>query len=180
VRPPVSIGILALAALGVAACSCPQSNVVLDDFEGCSGTCGWTVVGAGSVAIVSTILPGEHGMEMTGGMTASKAVNPTSIDDTYSLAMIADCPDGIGATLTANVPNAADITLSLALAIDNSLTSSGDPPDYTGVTYVPLVGAISLPTGVAAASVTRVTLQPSAGGTCTVDRIELQAATPCQ
>jgi hypothetical protein len=173
---PLALPILGALATG---CSCPASNIVLDDFEGCSGTCGWTIAGAGTVTIVSTILPGEHGMQMTGGIVASKAVSPTIIDDTYSLSMVANCPDGIGATLTAAVPNAPDLMLSVQLAIDDSLSSSGDAPDYTGVTYVPLAGGVSFPSGITSVSVNRVTLEPAAGGTCTVDLIELQAATPC-
>ncbi len=168
------------AVTGLAGCSCPENSTLVDDFEGCSGSCGWTVTGAGTAKVVSTILPGEHGLEMTGGITATKSISPVTIDNTYSLELVGDCPDGLAATLTATVPKAADITLAVALAEDDSLTTSGDPPDYTGVTYVPLVGGITLPSGVATAAVTQVALAPAAGASCIVDLVRIGAAEPCQ
>jgi hypothetical protein len=167
-----------VAALGTAACSCPQSNILIDDFEGCSGTCGWTVSG-GSASIVSTILPGEHGLRMDGGVTATKSTSPTTIDATYSLELVGNCPDGLSATISATVPNKPAISVMVMLAIDNSLDSSGNPPNYSGASYVPLVGAIDLPSGIQSASVHQVTLLPAAGGSCTVDLVRLAAAQPC-
>jgi hypothetical protein len=167
------------AATGLPACSCPQSNILIDDFESCSGTCGWTISGSGTASIVSTILPGEHGLRMPGGVTATKSIPPATVDNTYSLELVGDCADGIAATLTATVPKAPDITLKVTLAIDNSLTTSGNPPNYTGASYVPLVGGLTLPSGVTTAAVHQVTLSPAAGAACTVDLVRLTAATPC-
>jgi hypothetical protein len=169
---------LVLAALLCGGCSCPQNNVLVDDFEGCKGTCGWTVSG-GSAMVVSTILPGEHGLEIDGGATAAKSISPVSIDTSYSLRMIADCPDGLAATVAATAPNASDLSISVMLSIDTTLTSSGDPPDYSGATYVPITGFIDLPSGVMSASVHQVTLQPASSAPCTVDVIRLDSATPC-
>jgi len=169
---------LAAALLG-AACSCPQTQVLVDDFEGCTGTCGWTLSTAGAAQLVSTILPGEHGLQIQGGVTATKSIAPATLDTTYSLELVADCPDGIAATLAATVPGAADVTIDIALAIDDSLTSSGNAPDYTGVAYVPLVGDINLPTGVASVVVHQVAFQTSAGGTCTIDLIRLTSTPAC-
>lgn len=169
--------LLALAALG-AACSCPQKRVLVDDFEDCTGTCGWDVSG-GDAAVVSTILPGEHGLRLDGGSTAVKAIAVTSIDTTWSLQLVADCPAGLLATLAATVPGSGDVSLAVMLAIDNSLTSSGDSPDYSGATFVPLVGDITLPTGAMTASVHQITLQPSAGAACTVDVVRITAGSTC-
>jgi hypothetical protein len=166
------------ASAFIAGCSCPSSNVLIDDFEGCSGTCGWTIAG-GTASVVSTILRGEHGLQITGGATATKTISPATIDSTYSFSLVGNCPDGIGASLLASVPGAADITVKVMLALDDSLDSDGDPPDYTGATYVPLVGDIDLPSGVTSATVRQVTIEPASGGTCTVDLVRLVEAEPC-
>ncbi len=168
-----------VSALLLAACSCPQTTVLVDGFEGCSGACGWAVSGAGTATVVSTILPGEHGLRIDGGVTASKSIPSATIDTTYSLQLVAACPDGLAASLTVTVPGSPDATVAVMLAEDSSLTSNGDPPDYTGASYVPLVGSVDLPTGVMSAVVTQVTLQPVAGAECTVDLIELTSVTPC-
>jgi hypothetical protein len=169
--------VLLVSALG-AGCSCPSSNVLIDDFEGCGGSCGWTITG-GTASVVSTILPGEHGLQIAGGATAAKTISPATIDSTYSFSVVGNCPDGIGASLVATVPDAADITISVMLAIDDSLDSDGDPPNYTGATYVPLVGDIDLPSGITSATIRQVALEPAAGGTCTVDLVRLVEAEPC-
>ena len=175
--PRHRLPVVALGAL-LSACSCPQNKALVDDFEGCKGTCGWTVSG-GSAMVVSTILPGEHGLQIDGGATAAKSISPVSIDTSYSLRMIADCPDGLAATVAATAPNASDLSISVMLSIDTTLTSSGDPPDYSGATYVPLSGFINLPSGVMSAVVHQVTLQPATGGPCTVDVIRITSTTPC-
>lgn len=166
------------AGVAIASCSCPNTSILISDFEGCSGTCGWTIV-SGTASIVSTILPGEHGLQLTGGASATKAISPAPIDSTYSLSLIGNCPDGIAGTLVASVPGQADITIDVMLAIDDSLDSNGDPPDYTGATYVPLVGDIDLPSGLTAATVQQVTLTPATGGDCTVDIVTLTESEPC-
>jgi hypothetical protein len=173
---------LVLAAVGASllGCSCPSTSILLADFEGCSGTCGWTVTGMGNAMVVSTILPGEHGLEMNGAITATKSVTSTTIDNTYSFGLVGDCPSGLAATLTATVPGTGDTSLMVMLAIDNSLDSNGNPPDYSGASYVPLVGDITLPSGVMSATVHQVALQPTAGSPCTVDLLQLSAAVPCQ
>jgi hypothetical protein len=160
-------------------CSCPQKNILIDDFESCSGTCGWTISG-GTAKVVSTILPGEHGLQMDGGATATKSISPATIDNTFSLELVGDCPSGLAATLTVSVPGTGDTTVMVMLAIDNSLDNNGNPPDYSGASYVPLVGAITLPSGVMSGSVHQVALQPSGGSPCTVDLVRLGAAVPCQ
>jgi hypothetical protein len=172
--------VAAVAFASLFGCSCPQTNILLADFEGCSGTCGWTLSGTGTAAVVSTILPGEHGLEMTGGVTATKSISPVTIDNTYSLELVGDCPSGLAATLTASVSGTGDTSLMVMLAIDNSLDSNGNPPDYSGASYVPLVGAITLPSGVSSAGVHEVALQPTMGSPCTVDLVRLGAAVPCQ
>ena len=169
--------IAALSAL-LAACSCPSTNVVLDDFEGCSGACGWTVNG-GTAEVVSTILPGEHGLQITGGATAVQDVPIFSIDTTYSLQMVADCPAGLAATLTATQPGAGDISISVMLSLDTTLDSSGNTPNYQGATYVPLLGTIDLPSGLMSVAVHQIILQPSMGASCTVDVIRVTSVTPC-
>jgi hypothetical protein len=168
----------ALAALLCGACSCPQHDVLVDDFESCTGTCGWSISG-GSAKVVSTLLPGEHGLEIDGGATATKSITPAAIDTSYSLRMVADCPDGLSATVTATVPSTGDVSISVVLSIDTTLTSSGDPPDYSGATYVPLTGFINLPSGTMSASAHQVSLQPASSAPCTVDVIKLLSATPC-
>jgi hypothetical protein len=165
--------------LAGASCSCPSSNILIDDFEGCGASCGWTIAGTGGASIVSTILPGEHGLRIAGGSTAAKTISPALIDSTYSVSLVGDCPDGIGVSLVASVTGAADITVAVMLAIDDSLDTNGNPPSYTGATYVPLVGGISLPSGVTSATVRQVTLEPATGGTCTVDLVRLTEAEPC-
>ncbi len=170
--------VLGCALLG-AACSCPETQVVVDDFEGCTGTCGWALSTPGTAQIVSTILPGEHGLQIEGGVTATKAIPPATIDTTYSLQLVADCPDGIAATLAATVPGAASVTIDVSLAIDDSLTSSGNAPDYTGVSYVPLVGNVNLPTGIMSVIVHQVALQTSPGASCTINIVRLTATPAC-
>jgi hypothetical protein len=152
--------------------------VLVDDFEGCKGTCGWAVSG-GSATLVSTILPGEHALQIDGGATAVKSIPAVTIDVSYSLQLVADCPNGLAATLAATVPGTGDVSLPVMLSIDETLTSSGDPPDYSGATYVPRSGFITLPSGVMSAVVHQVTLQPAAGGPCTVDVIRITSTTPC-
>ena len=168
-----------LAAGLLAACSCPQTTVLVDDFEGCSGSCGWAASGTGSVAVVSTILPGEHGLRVDGGVTVSKTIPPATIDTTYSLQLVADCVDGLTANLAASVPGSADITIAVMLALDDSLDTNGNTPDYSGASYVPLVGSIDLPSGLMSAIVHQVTLTPAPGATCTVDLVQLSSVTPC-
>jgi hypothetical protein len=177
-RPLLALALAATALLG-AACSCPATQVLVDDFEGCTGTCGWSLTGAGTGRLVSTLLPGEHGLQIDGGMTATKSIPPASIDTSYSLQLVAECPDGLKATLAASIPGAADVTLDVALAIDTSLTSSGNAPDYTGVSYVPLVGTINLPTNIMSVIVHQVSFQASAGATCTLDLIRLTTISTC-
>jgi hypothetical protein len=138
------------------------------------------VSGAGTATVVSTILPGEHGLRITGGITATKSIAPVHIDNTYSVELVGDCPAGLAATLTATVPGKADVTLMATLSIDNSLDTNGNPPDYSGASYVPLVGAIVFPSGVTSATVHQVSLMPAAGSPCTVDLVRLGAAVPCQ
>jgi hypothetical protein len=178
--PSLAVAATALAsALFAAACSCPQTKVLVDDFEGCTGACGWALSVPGTAVVVSTILPGEHGLQMDGGITAIKTISATTIDTTYSLQLVADCPEGLTATLAATEPDSSALTLPVTLSIDETLTSSSDTPDYTGVSYVPLVGVIDLPTGVMSVIVHQVALQPAAGASCTVDTIELTSARPC-
>ncbi len=180
VSPRLAATVLAIvSALLPAACSCPQTTVLVDDFEDCSGACGWALSGSGSATVVSTILPGEHGLRIDGGVTATKTIPSATIDTTYSLQMVADCPNGLAATLAISVPGAPDATVTVMLALDSSLTSNGDPPDYSGASYVPLVGSVVLPTGVMSAIVHQVTLAAVAGAECTVDLIELTSVTPC-
>jgi hypothetical protein len=171
--------LLVAAASVLAACSCPKNEVLVDDFEGCTGTCGWTVSGPGTARLVSTILPGEHGLAMDGGVTAEKTIPVATIDPTYSLLLVASCPAGMTASLAATVAGTGDVSLPVMLALDTSLTPSGDPPDYSGASYVPLTGTLTFPGGVMSAAVHQVTLQPAAGGTCTVDLLRLSATTPC-
>lgn len=168
---------IAAAAL-ISACSCPQQNVLVDDFEGCTGTCGWSITG-GSAAVVSTILPGEHGLRLTGVSTAVKSIPAVSLDPSWSLNLVAHCPSGLAATLAGSVPGQADAQLSVMLALDTSLTSSGDPPDYSGADYVPLVGTITWPMGLMSAGVHQITFQPSTGEACTIDVIRFTVTTPC-
>jgi hypothetical protein len=176
---PTLAALSLVAALSAGACSCPQTTVSVDDFEGCSGTCGWAISGSGTAVVVSTILPGEHGLRMDGGITATKSIAAATIDTTYSLQLVADCPDGLAANLAISVPGAPDATIAVMLALDSSLTSNGDPPDYSGASFVPLVGSVDLPTGVMSAVVHQLTLQPVAGASCTVDLIELTSVTTC-
>jgi hypothetical protein len=171
--------LLALAAPLVAACSCPQTTVLVDDFEGCTGACGWTVSQANGAGVVTTILPGEHGLDIAGGVTVTKTIPPATIDTTYSLQLVADCVDGLTAILSASVPGAPDITVDVMLALDDSLDSNGNTPDFSGANYVPLVGSIDLPTGLMSAVVHQVTLLPATGATCTVDLVQLTSVTPC-
>ncbi len=167
-----------LVTLG-GACSCPPMQVLVDDFEGCTGTCGWTLVPAGAAQVVSTILPGEHGLQITGGATASAEIAPATIDTTYSLALVAACPEGISAVLTATVPGAGEVAIDVPLALDDSLTSSGNAPDYTGVTFVPLVGDINLPANVMSVVVHGVAFQTIAGAPCTIDVVRLTSTPAC-
>ncbi len=170
--------ILVLAAL-LTACSCPQNKVLIDDFESCTGACGWTIT-SGSATVVSTILPGEHGFRITGGATAVKAFPTASIDPSYSLQLVADCPAGLAASLAATVAGAtSDVSLAVTLALDDSLTSSGDTPDYTGAAYVPLLGTITWPMGLMSAGVHQITLQPAGTDPCTVDVVRLTSSPPC-
>jgi hypothetical protein len=164
--------------LAVAACSCPGTKALVDDFEGCTGTCGWTVKG-GSAAVVSTILPGEHGLRIDDGATAAKSVGPFLVDTTYSLQLVADCPNGLSATVSAGTPAEPSLSIDVMLVIDNTLDSSGNAPDYTGLAYVPLAGDITLPNGVMSASVKGVTLTPAKGGPCTVDLVRITSTPPC-
>jgi hypothetical protein len=180
-RPSLVLAVLfagCLASAGGAGCSCPSANVVLADFEGCSGACGWTVTG-GSATVVSTILPGEHGLQIDGGATAVTSVPIFSIDATYSLQMVADCPAGLAATLTATEPGAGDVTIPVMLSLDTTLDSSGNTPNYQGAAYVPLLGTIDLPSGLMSVAIHQITLQTSAGATCTVDVLRVTSATPC-
>lgn len=179
ILPRTATLLAALAAAILApACSCPQSKVLIDDFEGCSGTCGWTVSG-GTGSVVSTILPGEHGLRIDGGATAVKAIPLSTIDTSWSLQLVGDCPAGLAASLSATVAGAPDVVIPVTLAIDTSLTSSGDPPDYSGASFVPLAGTIDLPTGVTNAAIHQITLQPAAGASCTVDVVRLTSTPPC-
>jgi hypothetical protein len=173
-----SLALVAIVATIAAACSCPGTTVLVDDFEGCTGTCGWTVNG-GTASVVSTILPGEHGLELSGGAKASKSIMPVTIDGTYSFQLVASCPAGLGATLSASTPSDPAIKLTVMLSINDTLDSSGNSPSYCGVTYVPLTGYITLPSGVMSAVVNGVTLLPTKGEPCTVDLIEITSIPPC-
>jgi hypothetical protein len=153
--------------------------VVVDDFEGCTGTCGWSLVGSGSASVVSTILPAEHGLRLDGVTSASKSIGDVTLDNTYSLQLVADCPSGLTANLTASTPGGSAFVVIVPLVIDNTLDSSGDVPDYGGASYVPLLGTISLPNGVLSAIVHQVTLLPTAGAPCTVDVVRLTSTPPC-
>jgi hypothetical protein len=67
----------------------------------------------------------------------------------------------------------------VTLSIDNSLDTNGNPPDYSGASYVPLTGTITFPSGVASASVHQIALQPASGSACIEDLVRLGAAQPC-
>src|SRR5260221_2868394 len=109
---------LVAVTLLLAACSCHKNEVLVDDFENCTGTCGWSVSGTGTAKVVSTLLPGEHGLALDGGITAAKTIPVTPIDPSYSLLLVADCPDGMTATLAATVAGMPDLALPVMLALD--------------------------------------------------------------
>jgi hypothetical protein len=170
---------LAVTALLAASCSCPGTNVVVDDFEGCTGTCGWSILGTGSATVVSTILPAEHGLRLDDVAAAGKALADVTIDDTYSIQLVADCPAGLAATLSGSASGVPAFIVTVPLMIDNTLDSNGDVPDYSGATYVPLLGPIALPNGVTSAVVNQLTLLPTPGVPCTIDVVRLTSTPPC-
>ena len=129
--------------------------------------------------MVSTILPGEHGLRIDGGAIAAQDVPIFSIDGTYSLQMVADCPAGLAANLTATEPGAGDVSIPVMLTLDTTIDASGNTPNYQGSSYVPLLGTIDLPSGVMSVAIHAITLQTSAGATCTVDVLRVTSATPC-
>jgi hypothetical protein len=169
---------VSFALLG-AACSCPKNTTLVDDFEGCTGTCGWTITGSGSARVVSTILPGEHGLELPGDTTAQKTLSsgPT-VDRTFDVSLVAACPAGLTLSLTIGGAG-GDQEIMVALSLDRTPTSSGDLPDYSGAEYLPLTGPVNLPTGITSAPVRAVTVHATAGSPCTIDLVEISATTPC-
>jgi len=104
---------------------------------------------------------------------------PLGIDATYTLSLVADCPAGLGVSLSIVTPGAAEQSITVALALSETPTSSGDLPDYTGVTYLPMSGPVTLPTGKSTAQVRAIAVQALPGAACVVDLIELTAESTC-
>jgi hypothetical protein len=167
------------SALG-AGCACSDTPAFVADFEGCSGTCGWAVSGPGKASIVSTILPSEHGLSIDGGVTVTYTLpSPLGIDATYDFSLVADCPAGFGVSLSIVTPGSAEQSISVPLALAETPTTSGSLPDYTGVTYLPMNGPVTLPTGKSTAQVRAIAVHALPGATCIVDLIELTAESTC-
>jgi hypothetical protein len=181
-----ALALVAPAAAAVAAgCACSDTPAFVADFEGCSGTCGWAIAGPGPASIVSTILPSEHGLSI--GSAAAKTSttatytfsSPIGIDATYELSLVADCPAGLGVTLSIVTPGASEQPLPVPLALDETPTSSSSLPDYTGVTYLPMTGPVTLPMGKSTAQVRAIAVEGLPGGTCVFDLVELTPGTTC-
>ncbi len=164
-----------------AGCACSATPAFVADFEGCSGTCGWTITGKGKAEVVSTILPSEHGLSLDGGVTATFTLSPpVGIDATYELSLVADCPAGVGVSLSIVTPGSPEQSVTVPLALDETPTSSNSVPDYSGVTYLPMTGPVALPMGKSTAQVRAIAVQALPGAACVVDVIKLAGGTQCQ
>lgn len=171
--------LLVSAALLAAGCACTPTSAILEDFEGCAGACGFTATGMGSARVVSTILPGEHGLKLEGDVTATKPpAKSAAIDNTYLLSLVADCPAGLTASLSIIVSGQAQ-DLAVPLQVDETVNANGEVPDYQGLDYLPLNGPITLPMGVKSATLVSLSLTATPGAPCTVDLIKLAAAGQC-
>ncbi|MFT3764031.1 MAG: hypothetical protein QM820_00675 [Minicystis sp.] len=94
---------LAAGVFLLSACPLPDAPINFqEDFEACTGSCGWTVTGAGKVAIVATTHPGEHGLRLEGEVTITHVFEPpveataiTWVSDGYPRPSVTlDSPDG--------------------------------------------------------------------------------------
>lgn len=175
-----ALGALVVALLPLQPrCGCSDATAFFEGFEGCTNPCGFTPAGGGSTAIVSTILPGEHALRLTGPITATRLLAPTpTIDTSYVLALVTDCTSGLTVSLNLSY-GSSEGAASVPLALDETPDSSGQLPDYTGARYLPESGTVTLPTSVTSAQVTAIVLTVDAGATCTVDAITLAALSTC-
>lgn len=122
-----------VAGLLVASCTCQQFVRLIDDFEGCTGRCGWDVTGPGTAVVVSTILPGEHGLRIDGGVTVSRSIPNTRADSISELHLVADCPAGLLVTFVVAGPGGPDTGLAVPVGIEtytNVLTAYGYKPMF--------------------------------------------------
>jgi hypothetical protein len=177
--PPRLLALAAALAAPAAGCSCPDPIGYVQDFEGCTGTCGAQVEGPGKATIVSTILPGEHGLELDGDVTVTLSpAAPLTIDTTYTLTLVAKHPESLTVALTIASPGAMPMSAPVGLAVEEVSPTSGDLADFTGVDYLPLLGTIDL-SGAASATVSAITLQVKAGATSVIDLVKLVTVPPC-
>src|SRR5262249_10960589 len=95
---------MVVAAALLPGCPCTSPDTLFaDEFEGCSGTCDWTVTGTGSVEVASTILAGEHGLRLTGDVTASKAIRGAVSEGGSShvhLTLMSNCGSALDVSIT--------------------------------------------------------------------------------
>ena len=96
---------MAVVMVCVGACTCPEPYAVWSaDFEYCGGTCAWSVAGEGSVSLVATVHPGEHGLRLDARVTATA---PAAVgtgqyyNDGLWLEMVTTCEGAPSAQLVA-------------------------------------------------------------------------------
>jgi hypothetical protein len=172
--------VVVIASVAAAGCACSDTPAFVADFEGCTGTCGWAIAGPGKASIVSTILPGEHGLSIDGGVTATYTLpSPIGIDDTYSISLVENCPAGLALSLSIVTPGSPEQSIMVPLALSETPSASGSLPDYTGAIYLPMSGPVTLPTGKSTAQVRAIVVQALPGATCVVDLVELSPESTC-
>lgn len=162
-RLPLLAGALALCA---SAC-CPPEVFFAEDFEDCQGTCGWSVAGAGSASIVSTIHPGEHGLRLVGPVSIERRFSPV-LRAGGSLSLISDCA-AVGGSITL-AGEAGEETIPITFAAGASAEAGA------GITFSGIGASLHTINGrldVLALSIS------VAQGECAVDSIRIEEARPC-
>src|SRR5262249_18776541 len=149
-------------------------------FEECTGTCGWSVTGVGSAEVVSTILPAEHGLRLTGDVIAQKPIKNVVSDGASShahLTFVTDCRSELEVMITSSVNGGPPQATVVPIMVDASKVDEGGG-DLEGVAYAPVTADVG-DLQQNQIKLTMIKLHAVAGKTCTVDLLVLQTEEVC-
>jgi hypothetical protein len=170
-RGLISLRALTVALLlGDAGCGCERIIVFAEDFEGCAGTCGLVTEGPGRASVVSTIHPGEHGLQLEGDIAVTLPItpDPVRLADTDRSSIVTDCESGLRAFFLVSTPGEENVLVPVGIVPERveqervvfrpATLGSAMEEGTTGTNARPMVSAVRFEVGV---------------GVCVVDRIEL-------
>jgi len=172
---------MVIAASLLPGCPCASPDILFaDEFEDCTGTCGWSVEGGGSADVTSTLHTGEHGLRLTGEVIASKAIQnvvPSGGSSHAHLTFVSDCRSGLSVILTSEVNGGPPQDTVLPIMVDSSKVDV-DGGDLEGVVFVPFTADVG-DLHQNQIKLTMIKLHVVAAQACTVDLVLVQTEQVC-